>query len=127
MSAVDHAQNGKVSVTPTLSSLWEATAEPGGTYPRLAGHAVADVAIIGGGYTGLSAALHLAERGASVIVLEANEPGWGASGRNGGQVIPGLKYDPPELLAKFGPELGRRMIEFVGGAPDFVFKITSAI
>ena len=45
---------------------------------------------------------HLAEAGVSVVVLEAGEPGWGASGRNGGQVIPGLKHDPDELGAMFG-------------------------
>ena len=55
------------------------------------------MAVVGGGFTGLSAALHLAEQGAGVTLLEAGEPGWGASGRNGGQVNPGLKPDPDEL------------------------------
>ena len=53
-----------------------------------------EVLVVGAGYLGLSAALHLAEAGRDVVVLDAEAPGWGASGRNGGQVIPGLKYDP---------------------------------
>ena len=60
------------------------------------------VAVVGGGFTGLSAALHLAEQGVDVAVLEQHEPGWGASGRNGGQVNPGLKPDPDQVEADFG-------------------------
>ena len=53
----------------------------------------ADVCIVGGGYTGLSSALHLAERGYDVVLLEARKPGWGASGRNGGQLCSGQRKD----------------------------------
>ena len=70
--------------------------------PALDGDARADVVVVGGGFTGLSTALHLAEKGASVVVLEAEEPGWGASGRNGGQVNPGLKHDPDAVERDFG-------------------------
>ncbi len=70
-------------------SLWAATAEAGPACPVLEGRESADVAIVGGGFTGLSAALYLAEAGKQVVLLEAAEPGWGASGRNGGQVNPG--------------------------------------
>ncbi len=105
-------------------SLWAATAtEPRPDTPALAGTARADVAIIGGGYTGLSAALHLAENGTKVTVLEAKEPGWGASGRNGGQVIPGLKYDPDEIEALYGKETGSRMVALSGGAADVLFSL----
>src|SRR6266542_2690078 len=83
----------------------------------------ADVVIVGAGYTGLSAALHLAERGAEVVVLDAAEPGWGGSGRNGGQVIPGVKDDPDELERKFGSAMGRRMWQNSGAAADFVFEL----
>lgn len=79
--------------------------------------------IIGGGFTGLSAALHLAEQGVDVVVLEANEPGWGASGRNGGQVNPGLKHDPDQIEADFGPDLGARMVALSGNAPNVVFNL----
>ncbi len=81
------------------------------------------VAIVGAGFAGLSAALHLAEMGVDVTVLEANEPGWGASGRNGGQVNPGLKFNPDQLLAMFGDDLGRRMIARAYGGPDFTFDL----
>ncbi|MDA0962017.1 MAG: FAD-binding oxidoreductase, partial [Proteobacteria bacterium] len=67
-------------------SLWTATAGPVSRFAPLAGDLRADVAIIGAGFTGLSAALHLAEGGARVVVIDTHQPGWGASGRNGGQV-----------------------------------------
>jgi glycine/D-amino acid oxidase-like deaminating enzyme len=82
-----------------------------------------DVAIVGAGFTGLSAALHLSELGATVCVLEAGEPGWGASGRNGGQVIPGLKYDPGELERRYPGKVGEELIALVGSAPDVVFDL----
>jgi glycine/D-amino acid oxidase-like deaminating enzyme len=104
-------------------SLWAATAVPAPDTPPLRGEARAEIAIVGGGYTGLSAALHLAERGKDVRLLEAAEPGWGASGRNGGQVIPGLKHDPDELCRLFGERQGERIIAVAGGAPDLVFEL----
>lgn len=104
-------------------SLWSATRNPAPVYPPLQGTVKADVAIIGAGYTGLSAAIHLAERGAAVVVLEAESPGWGASGRNGGQVIPGLKEDPDTVEHNFGPDVGGRMVRFAGQAPDMVFGL----
>ena len=64
-----------------------------GAFPALASEVEADVCVIGAGFTGLSASLHLAERGYSVTLLEANRVGWGASGRNGGQVCQGHNQD----------------------------------
>lgn len=79
-------------------SLWYATAPPAPVTAPLAGAERADIAVIGAGYTGLSCALHLAEAGAKVVVLEAGEIGEGASGRNNGQVIPTLsRAEPAEL------------------------------
>ncbi|TPM29913.1 FAD-binding oxidoreductase [Mesorhizobium sp. B2-3-5] len=104
-------------------SLYRETVGGTGDYPALAGAQRARVVIVGGGFTGLSTALHLAEAGDDVAVLEAYQPGWGASGRNGGQVNPGLKYDPDTIEAMFGPELGPRMIDFSYGAPDFTFGL----
>ncbi len=104
------------------ASLWAATAIEAPPTPRAEGRQKADVAIVGGGYLGLTTALALAEAGTDVIVLEAAEPGWGASGRNGGQVIPGLKLDPDELVQQFGAERGGRMVAFAGSAPDVVFS-----
>ncbi|GGD45451.1 NAD(P)/FAD-dependent oxidoreductase [Sinisalibacter lacisalsi] len=69
-------------------------------WPALDGDAETDVAVIGGGYTGLSAALHLAKEGTAVTVLEANAPGWGASGRNGGFCCLGGAKAPDAMLAR---------------------------
>lgn len=78
-----------------------------------------DVAIIGGGFTGLSAALHLAERGVRVLVLESEQIGHGASGRNGGQVTPGLRLGRDPLVSRFG-ESGERLYRMAQEAPDFL-------
>jgi glycine/D-amino acid oxidase-like deaminating enzyme len=106
-----------------MTNLYDQTAEPGVPAPPLDGDARADVVVVGGGFTGLSTALHLAENGARVILLEAFQPGWGASGRNGGQVNAGLKHDPDVVERDFGEDLGRRMNTLAGGAPDFVFGL----
>jgi glycine/D-amino acid oxidase-like deaminating enzyme len=71
----------------------------------------ADVAIVGAGYTGLSAARHLARTGASVVVLEREDVGWGASSRNGGQVLTGLKLDPGTLVGRYGEQAARRLFD----------------
>lgn len=105
------------------SSLWTATAGVGGKFPKLSEDLTVDVAVIGGGFLGLSTALHLAEKSRDVALIEANTPGWGASGRNGGQVIPGLKYDPDEIEKMFGAQLGPNIVETVGGAADYLFDL----
>jgi glycine/D-amino acid oxidase-like deaminating enzyme len=114
---------GLQSPRPLPPSLYADTTGPALEAPPLGGDRRASVAIVGGGFTGLSAALHLAERGADTVLLEANEPGWGASGRNGGQVNPGLKHDPDQVERDFGPELGARMVALSGGAAEFVFDL----
>lgn len=106
-----------------MPNLYRDTAEPAVATPPLDGDSRADVAVVGGGFTGLSTALHLAEKGAKVVLLEAEEPGWGASGRNGGQVNPGLKHDPDTVERDFGPDLGRRMNTLAGAAPQYVFDL----
>lgn len=107
---------------PLPPSLYAETAIPPLDLDRLSGNARASVAIIGGGITGLSSALHLAKRGVDVLLLEAHQPGWGASGRNGGHVNPGLKPEPGEVERDFG-ELGRRMVRFSYAAPDALFRL----
>ena len=104
-------------------SLWASTAAAGPATPQLCEDKQVDVAIVGAGYTGLVTALHLAAGGAKVCVLDAAEPGWGASGRNGGQVIPGLKHDPDDLLKMFGSERAEALIDVVGNAADEVFEL----
>jgi len=104
---------------------WGTSGEPSLDRPALSGTIETDVAIIGGGFTGLSSALYLAQAGVSTLLLEARHTGFGASGRNGGQVIPGLKYDPEDLLEKFGPQRGQALIALAGGAADTVFDLVT--
>src|SRR5438874_1530232 len=85
-----------------IRSLYAATAASGPSFPSLDGPARTHVAIIGGGYTGLSAALHLAEAGIDVALIEAERIGWGASGRNGGQLHSGQRRDQDWLEARLG-------------------------
>lgn len=88
---------------PLANSYYAATAHPWRPRP-FEGDLECDVAVIGGGFTGLSAALACAERGFSVILIEREHVGFGASGRNGGQLIPGLRWTASELEAEFGRE-----------------------
>lgn len=108
---------------PLPPSIYADTAVAPVATPPLDADKTVSVAIIGGGYTGLSTALHLAEQGVEALVLEAQEPGWGASGNNGGHTNPGLKHDPDQIEADFGTELGRRMIEFSYGTPNFTHEL----
>src|SRR5882757_6973859 len=110
---------------PLPPSLYADTAVAPTPTPPLGADRNVPVAIIGGGFTGLSTALHLAELGVQATVLEAQEPGWGASGNNGGHVNPGLKHDPDQIEADFGVELGRRMIEFAYGTTNFTLDLIS--
>jgi glycine/D-amino acid oxidase-like deaminating enzyme len=80
-------------------------------------------AVIGAGFTGLSTALHLAEAGVEVAVLEAKDIGWGASGRAFGQVVPYLKQDHTAILRHYGPERGRCIVDAVGEGPSLVFDL----
>ena len=115
--------DAKVTTRPLPPSLYAVTARPPVHAPPLPGGRRAAVAVVGAGFTGLSTALHLAERGIDVVVLEAGQPGWGASGRNGGQVNPGLKYEPSEIMRDFGGGLGQRMVALSGAAPQGVFDL----
>ena len=82
-----------------------------------------DVAILGGGYTGLSAARTLAKQGVHVVVLEADTIGWGASSRNGGMVLTGLKVGMGTVLKKYGRELATRMFQYSLDSIDTVEQI----
>jgi glycine/D-amino acid oxidase-like deaminating enzyme len=85
-----------------------------------------DLAIVGGGFLGLSTALHAARSGLVVRILEARNLGEGASGLNGGQVIPGLKYGPEKLLELFGEVRGEALIGFAASTADKVFDLIAA-
>lgn len=97
-------------------SYYAATAASAPSRPPLAGNLTVDVVVVGGGFTGLSAALHAAEAGFSVALLEAERVGWGASGRSGGQMIPGLRWGAVQLVQAFGRESARRLIEVANEA-----------
>ena len=106
-------------------SWYAATAHAAPTHAALTGDRQADVAIIGGGATGLSAALHLAQRGASVVLMEAGRIGHGASGRNGGQIIPGLRLGANDLVARFGAEQGGALFHLALSARDLVVNLVA--
>ncbi|MFV3129911.1 NAD(P)/FAD-dependent oxidoreductase [Niveispirillum sp. KHB5.9] len=103
--------------------LWEKTAPPPAACIPLVGPVRTDVAIIGGGYTGLSAALHLAEAGVDATVLEAVEPGFGGAGRNVGLVNAGMWIMPDQLPALLGPLHGERLLDLLGDGPAQVFAL----
>lgn len=97
-------------------SYYRATANAWETQPTVAGEGNYDVAIIGAGFTGLSAALACAEKGLSVVLLEAKTIGFGASGRNGGQLIPGLRWSMREIDEEFGRERSQAIFDVAYGA-----------
>jgi len=103
--------------------LWAATAPSKPKLISIQGDQRTDVAIIGGGYTGLSAALHLAKMGKESVVLEAEDIGYGGAGRNVGLVNAGLWLMPEDLIRLAGPEYGDRLIKVLGDSPDLVFKL----
>ena len=104
-------------------SLWAATAQPGPMLGTLEGAVESDVVVIGAGFTGLSTAIHLRESGVGVTILEAAEPGWGASGRNNGQVIPTLAgHDPSAMTARHG-EAGERFNAVLRDAAQYLFDL----
>jgi glycine/D-amino acid oxidase-like deaminating enzyme len=104
-------------------SLWAAVTPPGPELPELIGTSEADVVVIGGGFTGLSTALHLREAGVDVAIVEAIAPGWGASGRNNGQVIPTLsRPDPDDIVARHGAA-GERFVALLRDSASTLFDL----
>ncbi|WP_431858040.1 NAD(P)/FAD-dependent oxidoreductase [Azospirillum sp.] len=108
---------------PRTHGLWERSAPPAPVTAPLAGEVAVDVAVVGAGFTGLSAALHLAEAGAKVAVLEGVEIGYGGSGRNVGLVNAGLWIMPDELPRLLGATHGQRLLDLLGDAPSAVFDL----
>jgi gamma-glutamylputrescine oxidase len=105
------------------ASWYAATAQPLMPFAPLEGEARADVCIVGAGYTGLSAALHLAQKGLDVVVLEAHRVGFGASGRNGGQVGSGQRLDQEALEKSEGTENARRLWDIAEDAKATVRSV----
>jgi len=112
---------------PTFSgaeqSLWQHTAVKLPKPEQLKGVVKADVTVIGAGFTGLRTALELAQKGVNVIVLDSHEPGWGASGRSGGQVNPLAHVQPNEIVKQLGDVFGPRMLNNYINSADEVFDL----
>ncbi len=106
-----------------IHGLWADTAPAPPALSSFKGEREIDIAIIGGGYTGLSAALHLAEQGTDTILLEAEYIGFGGAGRNVGLVNAGLWLMPDDVVKIIGSEYGERLIEALGNSPDLVFDL----
>jgi gamma-glutamylputrescine oxidase len=101
---------------PLNNSYYQATANAWERQPAFSGDAKYDVAVIGGGFTGLSAALACAEKGLKVALFEKETIGFGASGRNGGQLIPGLRWSMREIDEEFGRERAQALFDLAYGA-----------
>ena len=102
------------------ASYYRDTMEQAVTLPSLEGELECDVCVIGGGFTGLSTALHAAERGMNTILLEAHRVGWGASGRNGGQVGSGQRVSQEDLERRFGLTMARNLWDLAEDAKTLV-------
>jgi glycine/D-amino acid oxidase-like deaminating enzyme len=107
----------------TAISLWDQTAEESDIAPEMQGDITTDLAIVGGGFTGLSTALHAAERGIDCHVLEARQIGYGGSGRNVGLVNAGLWLPPQDVRALLGEKRGNSLIATLWDAPEYVMSL----
>ncbi len=117
------AKNSSTCSTLWPNSLWLATAEPLEAQPALSESIATDVLIIGAGYTGLSAALHMIDQVSDITVIDSAQPGWGCSGRNGGQVNPGWKPDVSQLRRLYSGRDFDQFIDTVDRSADLVFDL----
>lgn len=104
-------------------SLWDASTLESDYRAPLSDDITVDVAIVGGGFTGLSSALHCAEKGLSAQVIESHQIGYGGSGRNCGFVNAALWLPPQEVREKLGQTYGPRFIKKFGTGPEYVFSL----
>lgn len=104
--------------------LWHATSPAVAARPAAIGQIQADVLVVGGGFTGLSTALHAAQAGLSVVLVEAQRIAFGATGRNAGFVVPNFaKVDPDGVRARLGQDQGGRLLRMAAGSADLVFDL----
>lgn len=109
---------------PDPATLWHETAPELPPLAPWSGEDEVDLAVVGGGFAGLSTALHAAQAGLSVALLEGNRIAWGASGRNAGFVVPNFaKVDPDGIRAKLGQDRGGRLVQMAAGSADLVFGL----
>lgn len=104
-------------------SLWDMSASQTHQYAPLDGDVETEVAIIGAGFSGLSTALHLAEKGINCRVFDANKVGYGGSGRNCGMVNPGIWLPPQDVRKILGEQIATQFLNAMGDAPDYVFSL----
>lgn len=104
-------------------SLWDASAQEADYQKEFDGDISVDIAIVGGGFTGLSTALHCAQNGLSAHVLEAQHIGYGGSGRNVGLVNAGIWLPPQKVRKQLGEAAGSKFIQTLGEAPEYVFSL----
>lgn len=107
--------------------LWQTVTPEAGGYPQLAGATRTDVVIIGAGFTGLSAAMTLRQRGVEATILEAQEPGAGASGRNSGLVIPMLTRADPDDIVRCHRASGERFVALLRDSADDLFDMARTL
>ena len=106
------------------ATLWHATSAQATLYPAAKGEVDADLLVIGGGFAGLSTALHAAEAGLRVVLVEAHRIAWGATGRNAGFVVPNFaKVDPDGIRASLGEPAAELLIRMAAGSADLVFDL----
>lgn len=110
--------NDKAGAYP--ASYYAASANATEPFAKLEGDQTCDIVVIGGGFTGLSSALHLAERGFNVVLLEAHRVGWGASGRNGGQVGSGQRREQDDLEKMVGRDDAKKLWDIAEQSKDIV-------
>jgi gamma-glutamylputrescine oxidase len=103
-----------------VQSYYAATAVQAPVRPALVGEVEADVCVLGAGFAGIAVALHLAEKGFKVVVLEAAKVGWGASGRNGGQIINGYSRDYDTILARYGKDTAEALLAMSFEGADLI-------
>ncbi|MBP1849362.1 NAD(P)/FAD-dependent oxidoreductase [Rhizobium halophytocola] len=107
------------------ASLWSAITAPATPYPQLAEDCEVDIIVVGAGYLGMNTAYQLAVSGLKVALIEATEPGFGASGRNTGFVVPTLKkaLSPSSVVARFGEKRGEAFNAMIGGSGTHLFSL----
>lgn len=116
-----------MSNDPLTHGLWEASSPSGPAAEPLARDIVAEVVIVGGGFTGCSAAYHLASAGKAPVLLEAERIGFGGAGRNVGLVNAGMWVMPGDLLSTLDPPFGERLLQQLGEAPRLVFDLVARL